>query len=45
MPALLEHEVTAVFAGLRAATEHADYQLLLDRTLPTCVRAGSARPG
>lgn len=27
MPALLEHEVTAVYAGLRAATEHADYQL------------------
>ena len=27
MPKLLEHEVTAVYAGLRAATEHADYQL------------------
>src|SRR5918999_6198827 len=27
MPTLLEHEVTAVYAGLRAATEHADYQL------------------
>jgi len=27
MPELLEHEVTAVYAGLRAATEHADYQL------------------
>jgi glycerol-3-phosphate dehydrogenase len=27
MPALLEHEVTAVYAGLRAATEHSDYQL------------------
>ncbi len=27
LPALLEHEVTAVFAGLRAATEHEDYQL------------------
>ena len=27
MPRLLEHEVTAVYAGLRAATEHADYQL------------------
>lgn len=27
MPSLLEHEVTAVYAGLRAATEHADYQL------------------
>ncbi len=27
MPGLLEHEVTAVYAGLRAASEHADYQL------------------
>ena len=27
MPKLLEHEVTAVYAGLRAATEHVDYQL------------------
>jgi glycerol-3-phosphate dehydrogenase len=27
MPQLLEHEVTAVYAGLRAATEHVDYQL------------------
>jgi glycerol-3-phosphate dehydrogenase len=27
MPELLRHEVTAVYAGLRAATEHVDYQL------------------
>jgi glycerol-3-phosphate dehydrogenase len=27
MPELAEHEVTAIYAGLRAATEHADYQL------------------
>jgi glycerol-3-phosphate dehydrogenase len=27
MPRLLEEEVTAVYAGLRAATEHGDYQL------------------
>jgi glycerol-3-phosphate dehydrogenase len=27
VPALLEHEVTAVYAGLRAATEHVDYRL------------------
>ncbi|HYY03795.1 MAG TPA: FAD-dependent oxidoreductase, partial [Gaiellaceae bacterium] len=27
MPALLEHEVTAVYVGLRAATEHTDYEL------------------
>jgi glycerol-3-phosphate dehydrogenase len=27
MPELLEHEVTAVYVGLRAATEHSDYQV------------------
>jgi glycerol-3-phosphate dehydrogenase len=27
VPELLRHEVTAVYAGLRAATEHADYQV------------------
>ena len=27
MPSLLDYEVTAVYVGLRAATEHADYQL------------------
>ncbi len=27
LPALADEEVTAVYAGLRAATEHADYQL------------------
>jgi glycerol-3-phosphate dehydrogenase len=27
LPALLEHEVTAIYAGLRAATEHGDYRL------------------
>jgi glycerol-3-phosphate dehydrogenase len=30
MPALVDHEVTAVYAGLRAATEHSDYQLVAD---------------
>ncbi|ETK36466.1 NAD(P)/FAD-dependent oxidoreductase [Microbispora sp. ATCC PTA-5024] len=30
MPALLEEEVTAAYAGLRAATEHGDYQVHLD---------------
>jgi glycerol-3-phosphate dehydrogenase len=29
VPALRDHEVTAVYAGLRAATEHADYQLTI----------------
>ena len=27
LPELLEHEVTAVYVGLRAATEHTDYQV------------------
>ncbi len=31
VPALLEEEVTAVYAGLRAATEHDDYVIELDR--------------
>lgn len=30
VPELSAHEVTAVYVGLRAATEHADYQLWLD---------------
>ncbi len=29
LPRLLDEEVTAVYAGLRAATEHADYQIRL----------------
>ena len=29
VPALLEHEVTSTYAGLRAATEHGDYQITL----------------
>jgi glycerol-3-phosphate dehydrogenase len=30
MPALLDEEVTATYAGLRAATEHRDYQISFD---------------
>jgi glycerol-3-phosphate dehydrogenase len=30
MPALLAHETTAVYVGLRAATEHADYQISVE---------------
>ena len=30
MPALLEHEVTAIYVGLRAAIEHDDYQIVVD---------------
>jgi len=29
LPGLSDHEVTAVYAGLRAATEHADYQITI----------------
>lgn len=29
LPALLKEEVTAIYAGLRAATEHSDYQIRL----------------
>jgi glycerol-3-phosphate dehydrogenase len=29
MPALVQHEITAVYAGLRAATEHVDYQVIV----------------
>jgi glycerol-3-phosphate dehydrogenase len=30
MPELLDHEITAIYVGLRAATEHGDYQLVFD---------------
>ncbi|MEI6496855.1 MAG: (2Fe-2S)-binding protein, partial [Actinomycetota bacterium] len=33
MPALLDEEVTAVYAGLRPACEHSDYQLSSDAAL------------
>ena len=33
LPALLDEEVTSVYAGLRAATEHSDYQISHDRDL------------
>jgi glycerol-3-phosphate dehydrogenase len=32
LPALAQEEVTAVYVGLRAATEHDDYQIHFDRT-------------
>jgi hypothetical protein len=33
LPALLDEEVTSVYAGLRAATEHTDYQISAHRDL------------
>ena len=45
LPGLLDEEVTATYAGLRAATEHRDYQLQLDAERALRLRrAGSARP-
>jgi glycerol-3-phosphate dehydrogenase len=45
MPALLEHEVTAVYAGLRAATEHSDYQLEVDAELRYACAGGIRSTG
>jgi glycerol-3-phosphate dehydrogenase len=45
MPGLLEHEVTAVYAGLRAATEHADYQLEVDGELQYACAGGIRSTG
>ena len=45
VPALVDEEVTAVYAGLRAATEQADYRLAFRRTSGRCAWAASARPG
>jgi glycerol-3-phosphate dehydrogenase len=33
LPQLLEEEVTATYSGLRAATEHSDYQIEMDTAL------------
>ena len=33
LPQLLDEEVTATYSGLRAATEHSDYQIEMDATL------------
>ncbi|MBI3152421.1 MAG: FAD-dependent oxidoreductase [Chloroflexi bacterium] len=33
LPQLLDEEVTATYSGLRAATEHSDYQISMDATL------------
>ena len=44
LPGLEQEEVTATYAGLRAATEHSDYQLGACRR-GTCASPGSGRPG
>lgn len=33
LPSLLDEEITATYSGLRAATEHSDYQIGMDATL------------
>ncbi len=45
MPRLLDYEVTAVYAGLRAATEHVDYQLEIDRELAYACAGGIRSTG
>ncbi|WP_311921943.1 NAD(P)/FAD-dependent oxidoreductase [Microbispora sp. H10836] len=45
MPALLKEEVTASYAGLRAATEHGDYQVHLDATQRYLVLGGIRSTG
>jgi glycerol-3-phosphate dehydrogenase len=45
MPRLLDEEVTAVYAGLRAATEHGDYVIELHPAQRYVCLAASARPG
>ncbi|MEU6413935.1 NAD(P)/FAD-dependent oxidoreductase [Microbispora sp. NPDC046933] len=45
MPALLKEEVTASYAGLRAATEHGDYQVHLDAAQRYLVLGGIRSTG
>jgi glycerol-3-phosphate dehydrogenase len=45
MPRLLDEEVTATYAGLRAATEHRDYQIRVDATRRYACTAGIRSTG
>ncbi len=45
MPRLLDEEVTATYAGLRAATEHRDYQIRVDATRRYACAAGIRSTG
>jgi len=45
MPRLLGEEVTATYAGLRAATEHRDYQIRVDATRRYACAAGIRSTG
>ena len=45
MPTLFDEEITATYAGLRAAIDHDDYLIDVDaRRSATCWSAASARP-
>ena len=45
VPGLADEEVTATYAGLRAATEHADYQIRVDGTRRYACAAGIRSTG
>ena len=45
MPELLAHEVTAVYVGLRAASEHADYQLQVHQDIAYACAGGIRSTG
>ena len=45
LPGLAEEEVTATYAGLRAATEHADYQIRVDAARRYACAAGIRSTG
>jgi glycerol-3-phosphate dehydrogenase len=45
LPGLLDEEVTATYAGLRAATEHSDYQIRVDATRRYACAAGIRSTG
>src|ERR1022692_2963980 len=45
VPGLLDEEVTATYAGLRAATEHRDYQIEVDRQRRYACAAGIRSTG
>jgi glycerol-3-phosphate dehydrogenase len=45
LPGLADEEVTATYAGLRAATEHADYQIRVDGTRRYACAAGIRSTG
>jgi glycerol-3-phosphate dehydrogenase len=45
LPQLLDEEVTAAYSGLRAATEHSDYQISMDAALRYLCLAGIRSTG